>query len=40
MAWNGETIDELRGALARGATTSEQLTDALPRRASPRSTRG
>jgi aspartyl-tRNA(Asn)/glutamyl-tRNA(Gln) amidotransferase subunit A len=26
MAWNGETIDELRGALARGATTSEQLT--------------
>jgi aspartyl-tRNA(Asn)/glutamyl-tRNA(Gln) amidotransferase subunit A len=26
MAWNGETIDELRGALARGATSSEQLT--------------
>jgi aspartyl-tRNA(Asn)/glutamyl-tRNA(Gln) amidotransferase subunit A len=26
MAWNGETIDELRGALARKATTSEQIT--------------
>jgi aspartyl-tRNA(Asn)/glutamyl-tRNA(Gln) amidotransferase subunit A len=26
MAWNGETIDELRVALARGATTSEHLT--------------
>ena len=25
--WNGETIDELRGALARGATTSERLTE-------------
>ena len=27
MAWNGETIDELRGALARRATTSEQFTE-------------
>ena len=26
MAWNGETIDELRGALARQTTTSEQVT--------------
>jgi aspartyl-tRNA(Asn)/glutamyl-tRNA(Gln) amidotransferase subunit A len=26
MAWNGETIDELRAALAGGVTTSEQLT--------------
>ena len=26
MAWNSETIDELRDALARRATTSEQLT--------------
>ena len=25
--WHGETIDELRGALARGATTSERLTE-------------
>ena len=25
--WQGETIDNLRGALARGETTSERLTD-------------
>ncbi|MEP7117252.1 MAG: amidase [Acidobacteriota bacterium] len=25
--WHGQTIDELRGALARGATTSERLTE-------------